>query len=69
MKFRKNNGGSDKTFCGLSQTKLEDVQYTLCALDDSIDITEDERYAMGVAIQVISHIANVIQHGEKLHFD
>ena len=65
--FRRNN--AEKTFCGLTQPELEDVMYVLCSLDAGVDMSDTERRAMGIAIQLVSHIQNVMQHNEKLHWD
>lgn len=66
-RFHKNNGA--KTFCRLTQEQLEHVQFVLCALDDSVALCDDEREALGTAIQIVGHIANAIRSGEKLHLD
>lgn len=57
------------TFCGCDHDKMEQVLYRLCEIEDSVGLSEDEDFAMHIAIQAISHLMNGMVHNGKMEWD
>ena len=61
--------GKKKTYHGCDHDKLEQILYTLCALEDDLDLTDTERFSMDIAIHAVSSIMNAMSRNGKVVFD
>lgn len=61
--------GKKKTYHGCDHDKLEQILYTLCALEDDLALTDTEQFAMDIAIHAVSSIMNAQMGRNKINFD
>ena len=56
-------------YCGLGADEMHKVLTTLCEVDQSVAMTEDEHKAMEIAIQLVGDVITMINTGNRLRMD
>lgn len=62
-------GSRKRTYFGYDADGLSEITYTLCQLEDGIDMTEKEEEALDIAIQAITSMRNAMISNGKIRWD